>query len=313
MTDAIRHRGPDDNGHWFSRVPAYLHQPEIGVALGFRRLSIIDLAGGHQPLCNEDESVWIVFNGEIYNYRELRHRLEGAGHVFRTDSDTETIVHLWEDLGPDCVQHLNGMFAIAIWDTKKRTLFLARDRLGKKPLYYFHRPHQLLFGSELKALLQVPDFPNRIDPRAIDMFLTYQYIPHPYTIYEGVRKLPPGHYAVYSQDRLEVKNYWNLDLNREVQWTSAAASEKLQELLTDSIKLRLRSDVPLGAFLSGGIDSSLIVRLAQDQLSQPLHTFSIGFSEADYDETVYARMVAEAVGSIHQEFRVTPDAVSILD
>jgi asparagine synthase (glutamine-hydrolysing) len=222
-------------------------------------------------------------------------------------------VHLWEDLGPDCVQHLNGMFAIAIWDTKKRTLFLARDRLGKKPLYYFHRPHQLLFGSELKALLQVPDFPNRIDPRAIDMFLTYQYIPHPYTIYEGVRKLPPGHYAVYSQDRLEVKNYWNLDLNREVQWTSAAASEKLQELLTDSIKLRLRSDVPLGAFLSGGIDSSLIVRLAQDQLSQPLHTFSIGFSEADYDETVYARMVAEAVGSIHQEFRVTPDAVSILD
>jgi asparagine synthase (glutamine-hydrolysing) len=313
MTDVIRHRGPDDNGHWLSRVPAYLHQPEVGVALGFRRLSIIDVEGGHQPLCNEDESVWLVFNGEIYNYRELRQRLEGAGHQFRTDSDTETIVHLWEDLGPECVQHLNGMFAIAIWDTKKRTLFLARDRLGKKPLYYYHRPGQLVFGSELKVLTEVPDFPKRVDPRAIDMFLTYQYIPHPYTIYEGVRKLPPGHFALYSQDKLEVKKYWNLDLNHEVEIAEAEASERLQELLTDSIKLRLRSDVPLGAFLSGGIDSSLIVRLAQDQLTQPLHTFSIGFSEADYDETAYARMVAQAVGTVHEEFRVTPDAVSVLD
>lgn len=313
MTDVIRHRGPDDNGHWLAQLPSYLHHPEMGVALGFRRLSIIDVAGGHQPLCNEDQTVWLVFNGEIYNYRELRLRLEGAGHQFRTDSDSETIVHLWEDLGPDCLQHFNGMFAMAIWDSKKRTLFLARDRLGKKPLYYWHRSGQLVFGSELKTLTQIPDFPRQIDPRAIDLFLTYQYIPHPYTIYSGVNKLSPGHYALYHEGHLEVKKYWNIDLDYEAKITEGEAREELTRLLNDSIRLRLRSDVPLGAFLSGGIDSSLIVRLAQAQLDQPLHTFSIGFSEADYDETHFAKQVAEAVGSIHEEFRVTPDAVGVLD
>jgi asparagine synthase (glutamine-hydrolysing) len=313
MTDVLHHRGPDDRGQWQATLPGYLHHAETGVALGFRRLSIIDVAGGHQPLCNEDESVWLVFNGEIYNYRELRQRLEGSGHRFRTDSDSETIVHLWEDLGPACVEHFNGMFALAIWDTKKRVLFIARDRLGKKPLYYMHRPGQLVFGSELKALAEIPDFPRRINPQAIDLFLTYQYIPHPHTIYEGVNKLAPGHYALYSDDRLEVKRYWNIDLTHEANMEIGEAKEQLQELLNDAVKIRLRSDVPLGAFLSGGIDSSLIVRLAQDQLTQPIHTFSIGFSEADYDETRYARKVADAVGTVHEEFRVTPDALAILD
>ena len=313
MTDALQHRGPDDRGchrEQLVREPAGVTP---GVGLGFRRLSIIDLTGGHQPLSNEDGSIWMVFNGEIYNYRELRRRLEGSGHRFTTDSDSETIVHLYEDLGRECFAHLNGMFSIAIWDRPRKQLLLARDRLGKKPLYYQFANGQLLFGSELKALAASPSFDRRLSPAAIDQFLTYQYVPHPQSIYQAVHKLPPGHLAVVRDGRLQVQNYWHIDWSYQQEIEPQAASRQLDELLRDAIRLRLRSDVPLGAFLSGGVDSSLVVALSQAELDQPLNTFSIGFREADFDETRYARQVAAWVRSEHREYQVTPDAVSILD
>ena len=313
MVQSLQHRGPDDSGVHIESLHQDVTGIFPGVALGFRRLSIIDLAGGHQPMSNEDGSVWIVFNGEIYNYRDLRRRLEGSGHRFQTDSDTETIVHLYEDLGTECFTHLNGMFAVAIWDRTKRQVVLARDRLGKKPLFYQWRDRQLLFGSELKALSQSPDFDTKLSAGAIDQFLTYQYVPHPNTIYETSRKLPPGHVAVVREAGVEVKRYWNLDYRSERDISEQEAASKLDELLRDSIRLRLRSDVPLGAFLSGGVDSSLIVALAQQQMDTPLHTFSIGFNEADFDETSYARQVAAWVRTEHNEYKVTPDAVSVLD
>jgi asparagine synthase (glutamine-hydrolysing) len=287
--------------------------PSPGVALGFRRLSIIDLAAGHQPLGNEDGSVQIVFNGEIYNYQELRHRLEGSGHIFRTHTDTETIVHLYEDLGLDCFEHLNGMFAMAIWDQRRERLVLARDRLGKKPLYYCMHGGRLVFASELKSLMQLPGISKEIDPGAIDLYLTYQYIPHPHSIYKGIRKLPPGHFAVFENGELSVQRYWNVDWSRETPMDQPTASRELKTMLADAVRIRLRSDVPLGAFLSGGIDSSLIVAIAQQQLEMPIRTFSIGFSEADFDETHYAKMVADHVGSKHERFEVTPDALNIVD
>jgi asparagine synthase (glutamine-hydrolysing) len=317
MTDALVHRGPDDSGQWI--CPAQASNllidgtPSLGVALGFRRLSIIDLQLGHQPLGNEDGSIQIVFNGEVYNYKELRRRLEGSGHTFQTHSDTETIVHLYEDLGLDCFEHLNGMFAIALFDARKNRLVLARDRLGKKPLYYTLINGKLYFASELKSLLQAPGLERRINPGAIDLYLTYQYIPHPESIYQGIHKLPPGHYAVYEDGKLSVEPFWQIDWSKETATTWPTASHQLRELLTDSIRLRLRSDVPVGAFLSGGIDSSLVVAIAQSILDQPIHTFSIGFSEADFDETHYAQMVADHVGTKHQRFQVNPDAIDIID
>lgn len=313
MVDCLQHRGPDDRG---THCESLAHDPGgllPGVALGFRRLSIIDLEGGHQPMSNEDGTVWMVFNGEIYNYRDLRRRLEGSGHTFRTDSDSECIVHLYEDLGTDCFAHLNGMFAVAIWDRTKRQLVLGRDRLGKKPLFYQFANQQLLFGSELKALSESPSFDSSLSPAAIDQFLTYQYIPHPNSIFERSRKVPPGHYAVFNEQGAQVRNYWKANFRLEEELDSKSAVEQLDELLNDSIRLRLRSDVPLGAFLSGGVDSSLIVALSQKQLDQPLHTFSIGFHESDFDETKYAQQVADWVGTDHREYKVTPDAVSVLD
>lgn len=317
MTDAIAHRGPDDSGQFF-RQPVENglirdRQPSPGVALGFRRLSIIDLATGHQPLGNEDGTIQIAFNGEIFNYRDLRRRLDGSGHKFRTNSDTETIVHLFEDLGLECFQHLNGQFAIALWDEKNDRLILARDRMGKKPLYYWHGNGQLVFASELKALLKHPDVPRTIDPGAIDYYLTYQYIPHPESIYRGVSKLPPGHYLVYENDKVTVERFWNVDWSREVNTSLADASAQLRPLLEDAVRIRLQSDVPLGAFLSGGIDSSLVVAIAQKLSDTPIQTFSIGFSEAEYDETHYAKMVADHLGTKHERFEVTPDAMGILD
>lgn len=313
MTDSLVHRGPDDRGTYIDALKPDVAGLVPGVALGFRRLSIIDLAGGHQPMTNEDGSVVMVFNGEVYNYRELRKRLEGSGHRFRTDSDSETIIHLYEDLGVDCFQALNGMFAIAIWDARRRQLVLARDRLGKKPLYYQATSQQVLFGSELKALAACESFKRQISPGAIDRFLTYQYVPHPQTIYQHASKVPPGHAAVIREGKLKVTRYWRVDLRHEVDISEQEAASQLQELLHDSVRLRLRSDVPLGAFLSGGVDSSLIVALAQEQLDQPLHSFSIGFSEADFDETAYARQVAAWMRTDHREFQVKPDAVGVLD
>jgi asparagine synthase (glutamine-hydrolysing) len=316
MTDSLVHRGPDDRGIYRSDWQRDVVGVVPGVALGFRRLSIIDLAGGHQPMSNEDGSIQIVFNGEIYNYKDLRRRLEGTGHRFSSQSDTETIIHLYEDLGTECFEYLNGMFALAIWDRRQRQLVLARDRLGKKPLYYQWRDRQLLFGSELKALAEAPSFDCRISPGSIDAYLTYQYVPHPESIYRSVRKLPPGHFAVFRQrEETEswVQRYWNFDASVELPLTADQAAVQTRDLLEDSVRLRLRSDVPLGTFLSGGIDSSLIVALAQQKLDQPLHTFSIGFKESEFDETPYARLVAQWVGTQHHEHLVTPDAVSILD
>lgn len=317
MTDAISHRGPDDEGHWIAAPKTNQSvingTPSPGVALGFRRLSIIDLTTGHQPLGNEDGTIQIVFNGEIYNYPQLRHRLEGSSHQFRTSSDTETIVHLYEDLGTECFSHLNGMFALAIWDGRNDRLVLARDRMGKKPLYYTVKNGSLYFSSELKCLMTLPEMSREIEPGAIDLFLTYQYIPHPHSIYKGIYKLPPGHFAVYERDELRIEKFWSVDWSHEIVIDQPTASEQLRTLLADAVRIRLRSDVPLGAFLSGGIDSSLIVAIAQKQLDTPIQTFSIGFSEADFDETHFAKMVADHVGTKHERFEVTPDAMHILD
>ncbi len=322
MISAIAHRGPDDSGTYFSGEGR-------GAALGFRRLSIIDLSTGHQPLANEDESVWIVFNGEIYNYRELRADLEARGHRFRTNTDTECIVHLYEDLGPDCVQRLRGMFAFAIWDDRRKRLLLARDRPGKKPLFYRLDRGQLTFASELKSLLLVPNAPRRLNRRAIDSYLCYQYVPYPDCILEGYHKLPPAHVALFENCRLEVRRYWrppyesgarfqrahsdpNSGTLKTCPTTAADWQRELRRTLTEAVRLRMRSDVPLGAFLSGGIDSTIITGLMQEQSDRPVHTFSIGFPIKEFDERSYAREAANHLGTEHHELVVTPNALEIL-
>jgi len=312
MCDSLAHRGPDDRQTYLENH----HDGEgnaIGVGLGFRRLSIIDVEGARQPMTNEDGSIWMVFNGEIYNFRELRRRLEGEGHRFATHGDGETIIHLYESMGVECFGELNGMFAIAIWDSNRSRLVLARDRLGKKPLYYTAQNDRLLFASELKSFAQVPGWNPQIDPSSIDDFLTYQYVPHPKTIWKNVCKLPPGHLAVYEKGNVSVSRYWNFDPSRLIDISPEDAKTQLRKLLTDSVAKRLQADVPLGAFLSGGIDSSLIVALAQSQSDQPLRTFTIGFPEKDFDESAYAAEVAAFVGTNHTRFEVEPDSVNIID
>jgi asparagine synthase (glutamine-hydrolysing) len=306
MTDVLRHRGPDGRGTY-----RWLAEDGGGVALGHRRLSIIDLGGGGQPLANEDETVWISFNGEIYNYRELRPELERQGHRFRTNSDTETIVHLYEQYGEDCVLHLRGMFAFAIWDQRRRRLFLARDRMGQKPLIYREDRGRLLFGSEIKALLQAPGVSREIDPVALDEYLTYGYVPHPRTMFAGIRKLPPAHYAVFENGRLRVERYWTVDWNRESTASEAELKEQLRETLNTAVRLRMRSDVPLGAFLSGGIDSTTIVGLMCGHVEK-VKTYTIGFPVEEYDESGYARIAAEHLGTQHHELRVRSDSLEIL-
>jgi asparagine synthase (glutamine-hydrolysing) len=313
MIDVLRHRGPDDEGTYVAELRLRPGREAVpGVALGHRRLAIIDLAGGHQPLSNEDGSVWVVFNGEIYNFSQLQRRLEGGGHRFRTRCDTETIVHLYEDHGPGFLEHLVGMFALAVWDARRGQLLLARDRLGQKPLVYRHQPGRLLFASQLKSLLEVPGAPREVDPQAVDQYLTYQYVPHPRTIFRGIAKLPPGHYALYRGDRLEVRPYWQLDFGAEEDRPAEDYARELRSRLTASVELRLQSDVPLGAFLSGGIDSTIVVGLMRQLAGEPVRTFSIGFPVPEYDETRYARIAAEAFQTVHEEFRVEPDAVEIL-
>ncbi len=302
MTDVLSHRGPDDRGVWQDR----------GVALGFRRLSIIDLAGGSQPMSNEDGSIWIVFNGEVYNFQALRHRLEGLKHTFRTSSDTETIVHLYEEEGPECVKRLRGMFAFAIWDSRERRLVIARDRLGVKPLVYRLEPGRLAFASELKSLLQMPDMPRELDPTALDHYLALQYVPHPRTIFRGIQKLPPAHYGVWHDGNFTTHRYWELDFTREQPKSEVEYREQLRATLTEATRLRMIADVPLGAFLSGGVDSTITVGLMQRAADRPVKTFSIGFPVADFDETRYARLAAEHLKTDHHEFRVEPNCVEIL-
>ncbi|MBS0266821.1 MAG: asparagine synthase (glutamine-hydrolyzing) [Planctomycetes bacterium] len=330
MTTSIAHRGPDDAGYYHSalcpdRAPSNLQElqslspalPGVpGAALGFRRLAIIDVAGGHQPLSNEDGTIWIAFNGEIYNYLELKSDLERRGHHFRTSSDTETIVHLYEEQGVDCVRSLRGMFSFAIWDSVRRQLFLARDRVGKKLLVYRLESSRLLFGSELKALLAVPGLPRAIDPVSLSDYLTYQYVPHPRSILQGFQKLPPGHRALYRDGQLQVDRYWQPAFASPpptgIPATAAEARQTLRKTLTEAVRLRMRSDVPLGAFLSGGIDSTIIAGLMQQLSDRPIKTFSIGFPVKAFDERSYARMAAERLKTEHHEQVVEPSALAIL-
>ncbi|MDX6693393.1 MAG: asparagine synthase (glutamine-hydrolyzing) [Blastocatellia bacterium] len=305
MCRVIAHRGPDDQGTLVKG----------GVALGMRRLSIIDLAGGHQPISGCGGAVTVVFNGEIYNYRELQPELEARGHRFQTHSDTEAIVHAYEEYGASSVSHLRGMFAFALWDDSKRELFIARDRAGKKPLYYTLTPEgSLLFGSELKSLLEHPEFRREIDHEALDAYLTFGYVPDPLSIFRGVRKLPPGHHLTFSRGRVHVEQYWDFQYEPvEQQRGEEDYLKELRSLLDEAVRLRLVSDVPLGAFLSGGVDSSAIVGLMSRHMSQPVKTFSIGFHEDSYNELKYARVVARHFGTDHHEFIVTPDICRIVD
>jgi len=302
MCDSIIHRGPDEDGYFVFE----------NVALGMRRLSIIDLSTGKQPIANEDKSIWIVFNGEIYNFPELRRELEAKGHRFRTRTDTETIVHAYEEWGIECPNRLNGMFAFAIWDNNKKQLFIARDRIGIKPLYYYADNRRLVFGSELKAILQLPEVPRQIDKRALDLFLTYEYVPAPYSILEGIRKLPAGHILLARDGRLEVQQYWDLHFNENGKEPEHIRTDLL-ELLQDAVQMRLISDVPLGAFLSGGIDSSTIVALMSRVMDQPVKTFSIGFEDQSYNELNYARAIARHFKTEHHELIIKPDALELTD
>ena len=306
MNDCIIHRGPDEEGLWV-RGP---------VGLAMRRLAIIDLKCGQQPLCNEDETVWIVFNGEIYNFPELRTELEAKGHHFRTHSDTETIVHAFEEWGEDCPKHLRGMFAFAIYDLKTQTLFLARDRVGKKPLLYTQANGQFLFASEFAALLCCPGVSRQPNLRAIEHFLTTSCIPAPLTGFEGIHKLPPAHSMTVKNGEISIKRYWSLEPffepSRKLKISEADATQELLHRLEEAVRIRLMSEVPLGAFLSGGIDSSAIVAIMSRLSSSPVKTFSIGFGESDYSEVEHARRVAERYGTDHTEIIVEPDALEIL-
>jgi asparagine synthase (glutamine-hydrolysing) len=300
MSQALVHRGPDDAGFF----------EDEQASLGMRRLSIIDLATGHQPISNEDGTLWLVFNGEIYNYRELRARLVQQGHRFATQSDSEVIVHAYEAYGANCLTHFNGMFAFAIWDTARRRLFLARDRLGVKPLYYWTQGSQLVFASELSALLCHPCVPQDLDYQALDQFLTVEYIPAPRTILQDVCKLLPGHWLQFDAQGTKMERYWDVPI-QPFAGSHADAVDNLKELLADAVRLRLVSDVPLGAFLSGGIDSSTVVALMSQATDEPVRTFTIGFGEESYNETPYARLVATQFGTRHHEEILEPDIADL--
>ncbi len=302
MCTAIRHRGPDDDGFYFNGA----------VGLGMRRLAIIDLKSGQQPIHNRDRSAWIVFNGEIYNYLELRAQLEKLGHSFYTNSDTEAIIHAYDQYGKDCPKHLRGMFAFAIWDERTQELFLARDRVGKKPLLYAQVNGQFVFGSEFSALLQHPDISKDIDFEALNHYLSFMCVPAPLTAYRAIRKLEPGHSLRFRNGEIKIERYWQPDFSKKVDISEQEAGEQAIRILRDAVKVRLMSEVPLGAFLSGGIDSSAVVALMSEESSTPVKTFSIGFEEQDFSELHHARRVAEHVGADHHEFIVRPDALEVL-
>jgi len=297
MADAIVHRGPDDEGYYV----------EGQVGLGFRRLSIIDLSGGHQPLSNENASIWIIFNGEIYNYRELHAELVSKGHIFKTKSDTEVIVHLYEEYGRDCVQKLRGMFAFAIWDSVRRSLFLARDRVGIKPLYYYLDKNFLSFGSEMKAILVDPAVRREIDPDMIDRFLTYYYMAGSPTLLRNFFKLEPGHWLTIQDGKIQSKCYWDIDFQPADDNESAGALERqVLSLLDESVQLHMISDVPVGFLLSGGVDSTAMLSLSSKKTDKPTSSYTIGFSHPGVvDERPFARLAAETFGSKHYEMSIT--------
>ena len=303
MCQVIEHRGPDDRGMYF--VPP--------VFIGMQRLSIIDLESGDQPIHNEDKSVWVVFNGEIYNYRELKQELEARGHRFYTQSDSECIVHAYEEYGERCFERFRGMFAIAIWDQKHQRLVLARDRLGKKPLYYAHVDGNLVFGSELKSLLLVPGVGRELRDEAIYDYLLYGYVPTPKSIFSDVQKVAPGCSLRYENDRVSQKRYWQLEFQPKWQASEAELTQRLHDHLDDAVKSRLVSDVPFGAFLSGGLDSSVVVALMARHMDRPVKTFSIGFKEEAYNELSDARQVANHIGAEHHELVVEPEAIRLTE
>jgi asparagine synthase (glutamine-hydrolysing) len=303
MCHAIRHRGPDDEGGLV----------EEGVALGMRRLSIIDLASGHQPIHNEDRTISVVFNGEIYNFQGLRSELAASGHRFATETDTEVIVHAYEQWGRGAIGRLRGMFGLAMWDRRTRTLLVARDRIGIKPMHYAEIDGRLYFGSELKSLLCAPDVSRDLDPHALDHYLSFLYTPRDTSIFGQIRKLPPGHLLLWHEGRLRLEQYWQLPAAETFAGSEPDAVAGLRGVLTDAVRAHLMSDVPLGAFLSGGIDSSLVVGLMSQVSGARVKTFSIGFDDPAHDELPHARRVAAHFGTDHHEFTVTPDAVGILD
>ncbi|PYM86175.1 MAG: asparagine synthase (glutamine-hydrolyzing) [Candidatus Rokuibacteriota bacterium] len=307
MGEVLAHRGPDGGG---------LHT-DGALGIGMRRLSIIDLKTGNQPLANEDGSIWVVFNGEIYNYRELTAELLAKGHRFATASDTEVLVHLYEEYGEAGVERLRGMFAFAIWDHSRRTLFLARDRLGIKPLYYAETPKGFVFASELKAVVQNPWARGHVDRRALAAYLQYGYVPDPLSIVERVAKLPPGHTLTVQDGRAGVpRRYWEVTAcfrNAGVPPSEEDASERLWTLLRDAVRSHLVSDVPVGAFLSGGVDSTTVVAIMAAELGAPVKTFSVGFREKGYNELPYARQVAERYATEHHELLVGPQDLGLLD
>jgi asparagine synthase (glutamine-hydrolysing) len=297
MADTISHRGPDDEGYHVSGP----------IGLGFRRLSIIDLNTGHQPISNEDGSVWIVFNGEIYNYKELREFLLSRGHVFKTRTDTEVIVHLYEEFGESCVEKLRGMFAFAVWDDRNKLLFIARDRLGIKPLYYASSSKSLVFASEMKAILADPEVRRDVEPAMIDRFLSFNYTPGEETFFKNIHKLQPGHYMVVRQGELHIRQYWDLHFSIDSeQPNQKQAEERLVELLEESVRLHMISDVPVGFLLSGGLDSTAMLSLAAGKTDQPISSYTIGFSEPGIeDERPYARLAASRYGMKHYEMTIT--------
>jgi asparagine synthase (glutamine-hydrolysing) len=303
MCDVIRHRGPDDEG---------VHV-EPGIGIGMRRLSIIDLSTGHQPIHNENKTVWIVFNGEIYNYRELRTELERAGHRFYTSSDTETIVHAYEEWGEKAFGRLRGMFGIGLWDRRTRTLWLARDRAGIKPLHYTEHGDRLYFGSEIKSLIAAGAVTRDIDLGALDHYLSFLYAPRDRAIFKGVHKLPPGHCLKFCDGHIEVFPYWQISAAEPFSGSPEDAARALEQVLADAVESHMVADVPLGAFLSGGVDSSVVVGLMARASQRPVQTFSIGFDVPEFDELEHARRVAAHFGTDHHEFVVRPDGLSILD
>jgi asparagine synthase (glutamine-hydrolysing) len=299
MIATLAHRGPDGNGN-------YVKGP---VGLGHTRLSIIDLATGAQPIANEDQSVWVVYNGEIYNFQKLREELLAKGHKFRTTTDTEVIVHLYEEYGVKCLSMLRGMFTFALWDEKEQTLFLARDRVGIKPLYYIDTGKALVFGSEIKALLVNPDVRCEIEPRSVDTFLTHLCLPGQNSLWKGIKKLPPGHFLVARQGKLNIEQYWDLRFEEDNHWKSLEeAAEALYDRTRATVRDHMISDVPVGFLLSGGVDSTIILSCASQETSQRISTFTVGFENAQFeDERPYARLAAERYGTDHHEITITPE------
>jgi asparagine synthase (glutamine-hydrolysing) len=314
MCQAMVHRGPDDEGIYIkhqSPVTSYQSKPSVG--LGHRRLSIIDLSpAGHQPMSNEDGTVWIVLNGEIYNYLELAKDLKEKGHNFKSNTDTEVVIHLYEEYGEECVKILRGMFAFAIWDERKQTLMLGRDRPGKKPLLYFYKNGIFCFSSEFSSLLASELIDKEIDPKAIHYYLTFGYIPAPMTIYKDVYKLSPAHILILKNGEINIKQYWSLDYTKKIKISEEDAADEILRLLKEAVKIRMYSDVPLGAFLSGGIDSSTVVALMSQLTGKQVKTFSIGFEEEDYSELKFARSIASSFNTEHHEFIVKPKALEVL-